>query len=167
VAHALGNGQPDAHYLRMLSFADGIHLDWGMRAETDMKTALTQFYRAADQISGFVGGKCPNCHAVQFPVLATCVNCGSMQKMTPVPLADEPAKVATYSVDWLQYYPAPPLIFGLMQFENGARLLMEIVDVNPKELSVGMPIRMVFRIKEMDNRRHYNRYFWKATPVGA
>jgi phosphoenolpyruvate carboxylase len=24
---------------------------------------------------------------------------------------------------------------------------------------------MVFRIKDVDERRHFTRYFWKATPV--
>src|SRR5690606_32620898 len=37
-------------YLKMLSFDGELELDWGMRAETDNKTALTQLYRSADQI---------------------------------------------------------------------------------------------------------------------
>ncbi len=164
---ALANGRPDAHYLRMLSACDQIKLDWGMRSENDAKTALTQFYRASDQVAGFVGGKCSECGAVQFPRLATCINCASMEPMSPVPLADEPAKVATYTSDWLQYYPSPPLYFGLVQFDNGARLLMEMVDVDAKELGVNSPLRMVFRIKAKDDLRHYHRYFWKATPVGT
>ena len=165
LAAALAAGRPDTHYLRMLSANGNIQLDWGMRSETDGKTALTQHYRASDQVAGLVGGKCSACGAVQFPRLATCVNCGSMEPMTPVPLADEPAKVLTFTSDWLQYNPSPPLYFGLVQFDNGARILMEMMEVDPASFAVKTPLRMVFRIKEKDERRHYNRYFWKAAPL--
>jgi uncharacterized OB-fold protein len=93
------------------------------------------------------------------------VNCGSIKPLTPAPLADAPAKVMTFTADWLMFYPSPPLYVGLVQFDNGARILMEIVDVDPAKFDVGSPLRMTFRIKEKDTRRHYNRYFWKAAPV--
>jgi uncharacterized OB-fold protein len=86
--------------------------------------------------------------------------------MSRSPLADESAKVATYTADWLMFYPSPPLYVGLVQFDNGARVLMEMVDVDPAKFDVGTPLRMVFRIKEKDSLRHYNRYFWKAAPLG-
>lgn len=166
LAGALARRAEESAYLKMLSFEDHIALDWGMRAEADNKTALTQLYRAADQIFGFVGGRCDACGAVQFPRLPACVNCGAVDAQTPHPLADEPAKVATYTADWLQYSPAPPLYMGLVQFDAGARLLMEMVDVDPAALDVGTPLEMRFRIKDRDRLRQYDRYFWKAAPTG-
>ena len=71
----------------------------------------------------------------------------------------------TYTGDWLSYYPAPPLYVGFVQFTSGARLLMETVDVGPTGIDRGTPLRIVFRIKEPDKSRGFNRYFWKATPV--
>lgn len=164
VSAALARGATDRSYLKLLSFAEEIELDWGMRSETDAKTALTQLYRARDQVTGFVGGKCAACGTIQFPHMPACVNCGSTEPQTPYPLANEPAKVATFTADWLMFYPAPPLYVGLVQFDNGARVLMEMVDVDPATFEVGTPLRMVLRIKEKDSRRHYNRYFWKAAP---
>jgi uncharacterized OB-fold protein len=52
-----------------------------------------------------------------------------------------------------------------VQFDNGARVLMEMVDVDPASFDVGTRLRMVYRVKEKDDLRHYNRYFWKAAPV--
>jgi 3-hydroxy-3-methylglutaryl CoA synthase len=153
-------------YLKLLSFDGHITLDWGMRGETDSKTALTQLYRSADQILGFVGGQCRQCQTVQFPRMPACVNCGAIDSQEPFALADIPAKAATYTADWLMYTPSPPLYVGLVQFDVGARLLMEIVDVGPAGLEVGTPLNMVFRIKERDQARHFDRYFWKATPAG-
>jgi 3-hydroxy-3-methylglutaryl CoA synthase len=153
-------------YLRMLSFYNGIDLEWGMRSEKNAKTPLTEQYRSSYQMEGFVAGKCPSCGTVQFPQLQACVNCQAPSKhFEQVSLADESAKVLTSTADWLSYHPAPPLYVGFVQFDNGARLLMEMVDVGPAGVETGAPLRMVFRIKERDRVRGYNRYFWKSTPV--
>jgi len=165
LAASLARRIEESAYLKLLSFDGEIEIDWGMRAETDNKTALTQFYRIADQILGFVGGKCGACGTVQFPRFPSCVNCGATHSQTAYPLADEGAKVATYTADWLQYSPSPPLYMGLVQFDVGARLLMEMVDVGPAGIDVGTPLTMCFRIKERDRQRHYDRYFWKAIPA--
>jgi len=165
VSATLARGVTERSYTKLLSFGGEIELDWGMRSETDQKTALTQLYRARDQVTAFVGGKCPDCGAIQFPRMPACVRCGSTAPLAPAPLADAPAKVATFTADWLMYYPSPPLYVGLVQFDNGARVLMEMVDVDPAKFDVGTPLRMVFRVKEQDSLRHYSRYFWKAAPL--
>lgn len=54
---------------------------------------------------------------------------------------------------------------GFAQFENGARLLMEFVGVDPSNFDVGTQLSMRFRIKEHDAQRNYDRYFWKAAPA--
>ncbi len=162
---ALARGLTDGNYTKLLSFSGELQLDWGMRAECDMKTALTQLYRAREQVVAFMAGKCSHCGTVQFPRLAACVKCDSTAPMSAEPLADAPAKVATFTADWLMYYPAPPLYVGLVQFDNGARLVMEMVEVDPERFDVGTPLRMVYRVKDRDPLRHHQRYFWKAAPA--
>jgi 3-hydroxy-3-methylglutaryl CoA synthase len=155
-------------YLRMLSFYGDIDLEWGMRAEKTGKAALTEAFRNAHQLSAFNAGRCGACGAIQFPQLAYCVNpaCKApASQFASASLADEPAKILTFTADRLSYYPAPPLYVGFVQFDNGARLLMETVDAPPGAVDVGVPVRMVFRIKERDNVRGFSRYFWKATPI--
>jgi 3-hydroxy-3-methylglutaryl CoA synthase len=168
VAGSVADGLPTDSYLRMLSFHEGIAMDWGMRSEKNAKTSLTEQYRASDQMQGFNAGRCSACGTIQFPQLQYCVNCHAPgDAFTAVPLRDEPAKVLTATADWLSYHPAPPLYVGFVQFNNGARLQMEMVDVGPGGLDVGRPLRMVYRIKEKDHQRGYNRYFWKAAPLQA
>ena len=168
VAGALADAQSQDTYLRMLAYDDGIELEWGMRAEKNTKTSLTEQYRSSGQIAGFVAGKCRKCGTVQFPQLAYCVtpscHAGS-ENFEPIPLRDVPCKVLTHTADWLSYHPAPPLYVGFVQFENGARLLMETVDVGAQALEKDMPLRVVYRIKEIDKTRGYRRYFWKTTPI--
>ncbi len=45
--------------------------------------------------------------------------------------------------------------------------LMEMVDMGNDEVETGQKLRMVYRVKEKDRARGYNRYFWKSTPVAA
>jgi 3-hydroxy-3-methylglutaryl CoA synthase len=157
-------------YLRLLSFYDQIPLDWGMRSEKLVKAIMTEQYRNADQIDNFTGGQCGQCGTPQFPVLNYCVNpsCGAPASgFAPISLADQPARIFTVTTDWLSYHPAPPLALGFVQFDIGARLMMEIVDARPDELEVGTRLKMMFRIKDRDRVRGINRYFWKAAPFRA
>ena len=170
VAGAIADGWVTDDYLRMLSFQDQVTLEWGMRGEKSGKAALTEQYRVSSQLDTFTGGKCTRCGTVQFPVLALCVKPGCAApaaEFEPASLADEPARILTITTDWLSYHPAPPLAVGFVQFDNGARLLMEVVDARPEQITEGTPLRMVFRIKERDKLRGFNRYFWKATPATA
>jgi 3-hydroxy-3-methylglutaryl CoA synthase len=166
VAKSLANGVTVASYAQMASFYDEISPDWGMRAERDTKTALTEQYRSSDQINGFVAGKCGSCGQVQFPQLAYCVSCHApASALAPLCLAEEGARVLTFTADALTFHPSPPLYVGFAQFDVGARLLMEFVDVRPDTFDVGTRLSMRFRIKERDQMRGYYRYFWKAAPI--
>ena len=154
-------------YAQMATFYSEIAPELGMRSERDTKTALTEQYRSSDQVYGFVAGKCSSCGQVQYPQLAYCVNCRAPASgLQPLCLAEEAAKVLTYTADSLTFHPSPPMYIGFAQFDVGARLLMEFVDVDPAKFGVGTRLRMRFRIKERDETRGYYRYFWKAAPTG-
>jgi uncharacterized OB-fold protein len=45
--------------------------------------------------------------------------------------------------------------------------MVDFTDVDPDAVEVNMPVRMVFRIKDVDEQRGFVRYFWKAAPAGA
>lgn len=170
VSGALADTLKTDAYLRLLANEGSLDLDWGMRAERPVKTALTEQYRSNDQISHFHAGKCRACGTIQFPQLPFCVSpdCNApANQFDQVTLADAPARVMTFTADWLSYHPAPPLYVGFVQFDNGARLMMEMVDVGTAGLEVGVPLNMVYRIKDIDKTRQYTRYFWKATPQQA
>jgi 3-hydroxy-3-methylglutaryl CoA synthase len=153
-------------YAQMATFYGEIEPELGMRAERDMKTALTEQFRSSDQVNGFVAGKCSVCSQVQFPQLAYCVHCRApAAAFEALCLAEESARVLTYTADALTFHPSPPLYIGFAQFDVGARLLMEFVDVDPASFDVGTGLQMRFRIKERDSIRDYRRYFWKAAPA--
>jgi 3-hydroxy-3-methylglutaryl CoA synthase len=166
VSQMISSGTSVQSYAQMATFYGEIAPELGMRAERDMKTALTEQYRSSDQVNGFVAGKCSVCGQVQFPQLVYCVHCHAPSSaLEALCLAEEGARVLTYTADALTFHPSPPMYVGFAQFDVGARLLMEFVDVDPASFDVGTRLQMRFRIKERDSTRDYRRYFWKAAPV--
>lgn len=165
LATALASGVTDHAYVRFLSHAGALELDWGMRSERDARTAHSAHYRKHIVLNGFTGGRCTVCGTVQFPPAPACVNpeCRAFAPQTPIRLVDIPAKAKTYTEDWLAYSPAPPLVYGNVAFDGGGNAFIEFTDVDPGEVSVGAPLRFVFRIKDVDRARGFHRYFWKAT----
>jgi 3-hydroxy-3-methylglutaryl CoA synthase len=164
---ALARGRIDDNYLRFLSFNREIDLDWGKRAEIDNRTALSAQYRLSDMVLGFVGGRCRETGTVEFPRSRVSVFPGArhIDTQEDLPLAEEPAKIMSFTEDWLSFKESPPFRYGQVQFDCGARLIMEFADSDTGQLEVGMPLKMAFRIKDFDHRRGFRRYFWKAVPA--
>ncbi|MFV3130361.1 3-oxoacyl-[acyl-carrier-protein] synthase III C-terminal domain-containing protein [Niveispirillum sp. KHB5.9] len=169
VAGWLARRQVENNYLKHLSFSGMVDIHFGMRAEHDKRTAHSVAFRKRDMINGLTGGRCGACDCVQFPRTRVCVNpaCAAVDTQKPVRLADEPASVKTFTEDWLGFTPCPPLAYGNVQFANGANVMMEFTDIQAGQLSVGLPVRLVFRLKDDDEKRGFRRYFWKATPAVA
>lgn len=88
---------------------------------------------------------------------------GNVDDMDPAPMADVPATVATFTVDSLAYSPSPPVVFAVCDFEGGGRLPIELTDVRPDDVSIGMTVEMTFR--RLNTADGIANYFWKARPV--
>ncbi len=167
VADLVQRGVSERSYQKFLSFKGEVRIDFGLRFEAEVKTALSAQNRRSREMAGFLAGRCTRCGTVQFPRAGVCVNptCDHLGEQDTVSLLRQPAQVVSFTVDWLSFKGAPPFCFGLVQFANGARVLMELVDVVPGQLAVGVPVRCVYRRKELDTGRHYHSYFWKAAPA--
>jgi hydroxymethylglutaryl-CoA synthase len=160
---AVSGGLDEDNYARYLALRGLLPLETGIRAERDERTAMSAFWRKHDAVTAFKGGQCEHCDTLQFPATRVCVNCGREGTQALRRMADLPGTVRSFTEDWLAYTPRPPLVFGNVGFTNGANILMEFTDIEPGELVVGAPVRMRFRIKDIDARRAFRRYFWKPT----
>jgi 3-hydroxy-3-methylglutaryl CoA synthase len=167
VAGSLARRRPETNYQRYLAFNGLVNMDRGPRSELDKQTALSALYRNRKTILGFTGGKCRQCGTVQFPKSNVCVNpnCGAMRSQDDYWLADAHAQIQSWTADNLTYSLDPPQYFGMIVFEDGGRLMADFTDVREGEIDVGKPVRMMFRIKDYDERRGFRRYFWKAVPA--
>ena len=166
VTGSLAERKEETNYMKFLFFNGLVEWDKGMRAEKDNKTALTTLYRNSDMILGLVGGRCTETGVVQFPRTRISVspNKSTVDTQEPYRFAERKAKILTWSADFLTFAMAPPNHYGMVDFEGGGRIFMDITDVEPGDVDSGLPVKMVFRIKEDDERRGFRRYFWKATP---
>lgn len=163
------NGQVEENYTRFLSSFGAIDIDWGMRAERDNRTAQTVAYNKSRDLYGFVGGLCSQCNTPQFPKSRRCVNpeCNALDTQHDHRFADLNATVKSFTEDWLAFTRAPPLIYGNVSFEGGGNVFMEMTGFRPGDITIGAPVEMAFRIKDIDTARGFHRYFWKAAPAGG
>jgi len=167
VSGCLAHRKEETNYMKFLGFNGLIELEKGMRGEKDTKTALTANYRKRDMLYSLVGGKCTKCGTAQFPRSRICVgpNCGEVDSQEPYSFADKKATILSWSADFLTFSMDPPQHYGMVTFEGGGRFLSDFTDVDPGTVDSGMEVRMVFRIKDFDEKRGFRRYFWKAIPV--
>lgn len=161
----LARGIEENSYVRYLSHAGLLDVDFGMRAEHDNRTAQTVAWRKHRVLTAFIGGRCTRCGTVQFPPAHACVNpeCRALDTQIDYPLADTTGRIKSFTEDWQAYSPRPPAIYGNIELAEGGNLLMELTDVAPGQLAVGDPVHFTFRVKDVDRRRAFRRYFWKAT----
>lgn len=169
ISGSLKRRKEETNYMKWLMFNGLIEVEKGMRAEKDNKTALTVTYRKRDMLFGLTGGKCTKCGTAQFPRTRICVNpnCKAVDSQEPFSYAELPGRILSWSADFLTYSMDPPQHYGMVTFEEGGRFLADFTDVDRGTFDSGTPVRMVFRIKEFDQRRGFVRYFWKAVPESA
>lgn len=165
-AAMLASGEVTADYVRFLSLSGAIDLDFGIRSEIEQKAQATVLERHGRDTIGFIGGR-DSAGNVQFPKTPVPVRPGAAGRETleDVRLADLPATLKSVTADRLNFTPDPPFWFGLVQFDNGARILMELTDAGAGGFVVGDVLQMRLRIKSFDKRRGMRTYFWKAAPA--
>jgi hydroxymethylglutaryl-CoA synthase len=163
----LGRRREEMNYSKFLAFNELVEIERGMRSETDKQTPLSSLWRNRDTVTAMIGGQCSVCGTVQFPIARVCVNpnCNTVDTQEPHPFAGKTGRVNSFTADRLTYSPDPPAYYGMVQFEEGGRWMMDFTDVEADKLEVGMLMRMMFRIKDIDAQRGFRRYFWKAAPV--
>tara|TARA_R110000868_G_scaffold877_20_gene6675 strand:+ start:7929 stop:9437 length:1509 start_codon:yes stop_codon:yes gene_type:complete len=167
IAGSLAQGVPETNYMKFLTYNGLVEWEKGMRAEQDKKTALTTLYRNEDMLMGLVGGRCTETGVVQFPRSRISVNPNNhtVDTQEPYKFADRKAKILSWSADFLSFSMSPPNHYGMVVFDEGGRIMMDFTDVEQGTVDSGMDVRLVFRIKDIDEKRGFRKYFWKAVPV--
>ena len=153
------------NYTFFLSVRDRLSVDFGLRSERDNRTAMSAAYRKRDDISGMNGGRCSSCGTLQFPRSLIWVKCGAEKSQEPESLSGLTGTVKSFTEDWLAYTPVPPLIYGNVEYQDGANIMLEFTDFESGQVKSGDQVRMVFRIKDYDYKRGFRRYFWKPAPM--
>jgi uncharacterized OB-fold protein len=124
--------------------------------------SATKHFRDRDHDVTLLAQKCNRCGQTQFPHQRVCFKCFAKDDFTMTRLSDRVGAVRSFTFDNFAGSPNPPLVAGIVEVE-GARLYVQMTDVNPREVKLAMPVEMTFRkIHEAGGTPNY---FWKSTPV--
>ena len=124
--------------------------------------SATKHFRDRDEDVTLIGQKCRRCQQAQFPRQRVCYHCFARDEFDQIRLSDKVGVVRSFTFDNFAGSPTPPLVAGIVEVE-GARLYLQMTDVDPKEVKLAMPVELTFRkIHEAGGTPNY---FWKSTPV--
>ena len=68
-----------------------------------------------------------------------------------------------FTIDRIAYSPSPPIVFAVVDFDEGGRLPIELTDVEADDLTIGDRVEMTFR--KLFTADGIHNYFWKARPI--
>ena len=114
------------------------------------------------------GCKCPCCGKIYFPKRNMCPVCRreSIGKMEDYEVSRE-GEVYTFSI--IHYAPdfatkLKPYAVAMVKTTDGVMVSAQLVDVDPKDVTIGMPVRAVLRKISADGPDGVIRYGFKFVP---
>jgi hydroxymethylglutaryl-CoA synthase len=126
-------------------------------------------WRERESALPLYGVKCLKCGTVQLKMSRStmrahvCLECQARDSFEPYRFSDKKGQVVSFSHDYLGGGIDPPATRTVVDFEGGGRGLFDMVDRDPAECKVGMPVEMTFR--KVMTATASNVYFWKCKPV--
>jgi 3-hydroxy-3-methylglutaryl CoA synthase/uncharacterized OB-fold protein len=161
VARQVEQGAP-LPYGKFLSWKGVLPIEPPRRPEPDRISAAVSG-RTDDYKYGFVGSRDRTTGALHLPPQRVSRVGGAQDDMDAVPMADVQGTISTITVDRIAYSPSPPIVFAIVDFDDGGRLPVELTDVDASQLQMGDRVEMTFR--KLFTADGIHNYFWKARPV--
>ncbi|MGI5241996.1 hypothetical protein [Dactylosporangium sp. CA-139066] len=112
---------------------------------------------------GFVAGRCRECGYRNLPPRRVCLRCNARDAFDPEPMVDVPARVATFTDDWLSESVQLPAKVVAVDFEGGGRFEFEMADAVGHQPSIGDRVVPTFRVASVAANGVRN-YIWKVRP---
>lgn len=146
------------------SYLKSRHLDAGEHNPRGGEgVPATLHYRERDSDINFLGQRCRQCGTLHFPACRVCYGCYAKDQFEPVRLSDRRGRVLSYSFDYFFPSPEPPVIVGMCEVDNGARVYLQMTEATTDILRCDLPVEFVFRkIHDAGNKPNY---FWKSRAV--
>ena len=110
------------------------------------KPKSPRIWQLAERRYRLLGVECKKCGKRYIGPRKICPNCGS-RELENVELS-RTGKIYSYTivhVPPIEKEHQAPYIIAIVELDDGCRLTAEIVDCNPEEVKIGMPVEMVFR----------------------
>lgn len=124
------------------------------------------YWREAPYRYRLIGNKCEKCGKVYYPPRKICRICGS-KELYEVKLSER-GKVVTFTVIHtppVGYEKYAPYVVGVVELENGVRVLSQIVDCKPEDIAIGIDVEATFRRVTEDGESGLILYGIKFRPI--
>ena len=108
------------------------------------------------------GSQCPRCGTKQYPITRICIACHNHDSLQEVPLAHT-GEVFTFTRDHLYVAADSPTIMSVVDLDEGARLYIQMTDVDPEDVRVGDSVVLTLRRRKEGPTMHH--YYWKCRPA--
>jgi len=162
VADQIDAGNDGLDYNTFITWRGFLEREPPRRPDPEPPAAPPSF-RSEDWKYAFIGSRDRSTGAVHLPPQRVSVKGGAVDDMEPIPMADVPATVVTFTIDRLAYSLSPPVIAVVIDFDGGGRFQCQLTDADPDDVKIGDRVTMTFRRLLTANGVH--NYFWKARPA--
>jgi uncharacterized OB-fold protein len=152
----------DIAYGKFLSWRGVVKIEPPRRPEPNRISASISA-RTEEYKYAFVASQDASSGAPHLPPQRISREGGALDQMSPLPMSDVLGTIATFTIDRIAYSPSPPIAFAVVDFDNGARLPVELCDVDTASLAMGDRVEMTFR--RLFTADGIHNYFWKARPL--
>lgn len=133
--------------------------------------SVARFWRETPQRYNLGGSKCTTCSTVYFPPRAVCPECThhrqSIEKMVPFQLSGT-GEVLSYTIVHEAaegFEMQVPYILALVRTVEGPVLTGQVVDLDPADVTIGLPVRATFRKLREEGKAGVIHYGYKFAPV--
>ncbi|MFN0027922.1 MAG: OB-fold domain-containing protein [Acidimicrobiales bacterium] len=162
VATQVAQGNDNIDYAKFLTWKGMLTREPPRRPDPDRPGAPPMF-RTEKWKYAFHGSKDRSTGMIHLPPQRVSIRGGAVDDMEDVALADVPGTITTFTIDRLAFSMSPPLVAAVVDFDGGGRYPLEMTDMDPSEVKIGMRVEMTFRRLYTADGIH--NYFWKARPV--
>ncbi len=135
--------------------------------------SIARFWRETPRRYNLGGSKCGNCNTVYFPPRLVCPTCpqhrATIEKMVPFQLSGE-GEVVSFTVvqDAAEGFEMQvPYVLALVRTVEGPVLTGQVVDVEPKDVAIGLKVKATFRKLREEGKAGVIHYGYKFTPAAA
>jgi hypothetical protein len=138
--------------------------------------SIARFWRETPRRYNLGGCRCTNCQTVYFPPRSVCPTCAkhrrSLGRLEPFQLSGD-GVVLTYTVvhDAAEGFEMQvPYVLAIVKTPEGPQLTGQIVDLDPKDVRIGLKVRATFRRLREEGKAgviHYGYKFMAAEPPSS
>lgn len=125
-----------------------------------------RIWQLAERRYRLLGSKCMVCGKTSVGPRNVCPACGS-EKIETVQL---PSTGTVYSYTVVHILPAGKdgygsYVMAIVELEDGTKLTAEIVDCDPEDVKIGMPVELAFRLIGQESEHGIIYYGYKFRPI--